>query len=214
MGSRVLLAFSSRSPRVLLTCAASTDASRRISTPRADRCMNDQLFLCPRLLCRPYFRLLELFDSPFCVSPHAPLRLRDCAPLSTPSSVSVCAYQRQPPSLCVSRGSSPLPLPRLAVDDSTLPSMCLLPPRLPAAPSYHHAHAHAHAHARTRTRTRTRTAPRAHATRTATPSCRHTAHARTHSEHLVSTLVHVVQSLEPWSARSIISPLWSQGVWV
>jgi hypothetical protein len=36
----------------------------------AFRCMNDLAFLCPRHLCRPYFRLLELWQSPYCNATH------------------------------------------------------------------------------------------------------------------------------------------------
>ena len=32
----------------------------------AYRCMNDQVLLCPRQLCRSYYKLLELFTSPLC----------------------------------------------------------------------------------------------------------------------------------------------------
>lgn len=32
-------------------------------------CMNDHFFLCPRHLCPPYFKLLELFDHDECLAP-------------------------------------------------------------------------------------------------------------------------------------------------
>lgn len=32
-------------------------------------CTNDHLFLCPRHLCRAYYELLEIFESPLCAAP-------------------------------------------------------------------------------------------------------------------------------------------------
>ena len=52
------------------TMLAMTDAvfvpSHGMTGDPAYRCMNDQSFLCPRHLCRPYFRLLELWTSAYC----------------------------------------------------------------------------------------------------------------------------------------------------
>ena len=39
------------------------------------RCFNDHLFLCPRALCAPYFRLLRLFRNASCTAPAADLAL-------------------------------------------------------------------------------------------------------------------------------------------
>lgn len=41
-------------------------ASGGMTSQPAYRCMNDQFILCPRGLCRSYFKLLELWESPFC----------------------------------------------------------------------------------------------------------------------------------------------------
>ena len=41
-------------------------ASGGMTSDPSYRCMNDQFFLCPRGLCRAYFKLLELWGSPYC----------------------------------------------------------------------------------------------------------------------------------------------------
>ncbi len=51
--------------RNLSTTSAYVSSSGMTDDPLY-RCMNDQIFLCPRQLCRPYFALLELWESPYC----------------------------------------------------------------------------------------------------------------------------------------------------
>ena len=62
------LSLHSRVPHIQALSASFVyvPAAGMTSTP-SYRCMNDHFFVCPRALCRPYFRLLELWSSRYCM---------------------------------------------------------------------------------------------------------------------------------------------------